>query len=65
MDISNPLNLQVTGQFVVLMNSVDDYPARNAPRDLKVSAVSWVSENKLLFWSAPTNPVRAGPSWCS
>ena len=49
MDISDPLNLQVTGHFVVLMSPVDQYPAGNAARDLKISAASWVSEDRLLF----------------
>ncbi len=48
MDISDPLNLQVTGHFVVLMSPVAEYPG-NAPRDLKISAASWVSPDRLLF----------------
>ena len=48
MDISDPLDLQVTGQFVVYMSPVSDYPG-NAARDLKISAASWVSEDRLLF----------------
>ena len=49
MDISDPLNLQVTGQFLVKMSPVSTYPAGNTQRALKISAVTWVNENKFLF----------------
>ncbi len=53
-DISDPLNLQVTGQFVLLMSPASDYPASdypagNAQRDLKISGAAWVSQDKLLL----------------
>ena len=60
MDISDPLNLQVTGQFVVLMSPVADYPAGNAARDLKISATSWVSEDRLLFLERTDKPGSGG-----
>ena len=49
MDVSDPLNLQVTGQFLVKLSLATTYPAGNRPQDLKVSAAAWVSENKLLL----------------
>jgi alkaline phosphatase len=49
MDISDPLNLQVTGEFVLLMQPVSDYPTGNHQRDLKVSGAAWVAEDKLLI----------------
>jgi alkaline phosphatase len=49
MDISDPLNMQVTGQFLVKMSPVSTYPAGNTQRALKISAVTWVNENKFLF----------------
>lgn len=49
MDISDPQNLQVTGQFVVLMSPVSTYPAGNTQRALKISAITWVAEGKFLF----------------
>ena len=49
MDINDPLNMQVTGQFVVKMSPVSTYPAGNTQRALKISAVTWVNENKFLF----------------
>ena len=49
MDISDPLDLQVTGQFVLYMSPVSTYPLGNAARDMKISATSWVSPDRLLF----------------
>lgn len=49
LDVSDPVNAQVTGQFVLLMSSASTYPAGNRPQDLKLSAAAWVSENKLLL----------------
>ncbi len=49
LDISDPLDLHVTGQFLALTTPVSEYPAGNRPQDLKVSASAWVSENKLLL----------------
>lgn len=49
LDVSDPLNAQVTGQFVLLMSPASTYPAGNRPQDLKLSAAAWVSENKLLL----------------
>jgi alkaline phosphatase len=48
-DISDPLNLQLTGEFLVQMSDASTYPAGNRPQDLKVSAAAWVSKNKLLL----------------
>jgi alkaline phosphatase len=60
MDISDPLNLQVTGQFVVLMSPVTEYPAGNFARDLKISAASWVSRDRLLFLERTDKPGLGG-----
>jgi len=49
MDVSNPLNLQVTGQFAVQMSPAGDYPVGNAQRDLKISAAAWVAQDRLLL----------------
>src|SRR6185503_14932062 len=49
LDISDPLNMQVTGQFIVKMSPVATYPAGNTQRALKISAVTWVNKNKFLF----------------
>ncbi len=49
LDLSDPLNLQVTGQFVMRMSPATEYPAGNAQRDLKLSAGTWVSHDVLLL----------------
>ena len=49
LDVSDPLNTHVTGQFVLLMSPASTYPAGNRPQDLKLSSADWVSENKLLL----------------
>ena len=49
MDITDPLNMQVTGQFIVKMSPFATYPAGNTQRALKISAITWVNENKFLF----------------
>ena len=49
LDVSDPVNAQVTGQFVLLMSPASTYPAGNRPQDLKLSSAAWVSENKLLL----------------
>jgi len=49
MDISDPLNLQVTGEFVHFLRPPTEYPAGNFARDLKVSAADWVSEDRILI----------------
>ncbi len=49
LDISDPLNLQVTGQFVAYLSPVAAYPTGNFARDLKISAAEWVSEDRILI----------------
>jgi alkaline phosphatase len=48
LDVSDPLNAQVTGQFLMKLSLASAYPAGNRPQDLKLSSAAWVSENKLL-----------------
>jgi hypothetical protein len=47
MDITDPLNMQVTGQFIVKMSPVSTYPAGNTQRALKISAITWVNEKQV------------------
>lgn len=49
MDVSDPLNLQVTGEFALEMSPSGDYPTGTAQRDLKISAGAWVSQDVLLL----------------
>jgi hypothetical protein len=60
MDISDPLDLQVTGQFVVYMSPVSTYPLGNAARDMKISATAWVSQDRLLFLERSDKPGSGG-----
>src|SRR5205807_9616500 len=60
LDISTPLDVRVTGQFVVLTEPVAEFPAGNAPKDLKISAAAWVSSDKLLVseWGDKTGGAK-------
>jgi hypothetical protein len=49
LDITDPLNLQVTGQFVMLTEPLSGFPAGTVPKDMKISAAAWVSQDKLLI----------------
>lgn len=49
LDVSDPLDLRVTGQFAVYMSAASDYPLGNAQRDLKVSSAAWVAQDVLLL----------------
>jgi hypothetical protein len=60
LDINDPLNLQVTGQFLLRMSLASSYPAGNRPQDLKVSSAAWVSENKLLLLERSDEPGIGG-----
>jgi alkaline phosphatase len=60
LDLTDPLNLQVTGQFLLQMSLASTYPAGNRPQDLKVSAAAWVNENKLLLLERSDEPNIGG-----
>ena len=60
MDITDPLDIQVTGQFVVYMSPPAAYPTGNNARDLKISATAWVSEDRLLFLERTDKPGAGG-----
>jgi len=60
MDISDPLNLSVTAEYVLLMSPATTYPAGNRPQDLKVSSAAWVSEGKLLVLERSDEPNIGG-----
>jgi len=49
LDLTDPLNLQVTGQFLIRMSDASTFPAGNRPQDLKVSAAVCLSDDKLLL----------------
>ena len=49
LDITNPLDAQVTGQFVLLMSPASEYRAGNRQQDLKISAAVSLNETELLL----------------
>jgi len=49
MDISNPLDLRVTAEFLFKLLPLTNFPAGNAARDLKISGAAWVSPDRLLI----------------
>ena len=60
MDITDPLNLSVTAEYVLLMSPASTYPAGNRPQDLKLSSAAWVSEKKLLVLERSDEPNIGG-----
>ncbi len=48
LDLRDPLNLQVTGEYLFKMLDATNFPAGNVARDLKISGAAWVSKDKLL-----------------
>ena len=64
LDVSNPYNLVVNGQFIFLMSDRVDYTrppqASINQRDLKLSAMSWVGPNKLLLLERSDEAARGG-----
>jgi hypothetical protein len=60
LDITDPLNLSVTAEYVLLMSPASTYPAGNRPQDLKVSSAAWVSEKKLLVLERSDEPNIGG-----
>lgn len=59
MNISDPLNLQFTGEFLFKMLSTNAFPAGNEARDLKISAAAWLSPDRLLITEG-TDKLGAG-----
>jgi alkaline phosphatase len=49
LDITDPLDIHVTGHFILLMSPVSSYPPGNTPDVMKVSAAAWVAPEKLLL----------------
>lgn len=58
LNISNPLALQISGEFLFKMLAATDFPG-NAARDLKISAAAWVSPERLLITEG-TDSIGAG-----
>ncbi len=60
LDVSDPLNLRITGEFLFQMLPVSDFPVGNVPKDLKISAAAVVSDSKLLIIEGSDTPGAGG-----
>ena len=60
LDISDPLNAQITAQYVLLLSEATEFPAGNRPQDLKLSSAAWVSEKRLLLLERSDEPGIGG-----
>jgi hypothetical protein len=60
LDVSDPYDLRITGQFIWLMSHVSEYPASIGQRHLKLSAMAWVSPDVLLLLERSDEPARGG-----
>jgi hypothetical protein len=56
LDLANRLEVQVTGQFLMLMRPASEYPAGNRPQDLKLSAAVCVRDEQLLVLERSDEP---------
>lgn len=60
LDVSSPLNIIVTGQYVYRMSDPAVYPPGTPARSLKLSAMSWVGPDKLLLLERSDDPGFGG-----
>jgi len=49
LDVSNPMQAQVTGMYLVPFSDPKDYPKPNRPRDMKYSAATWLKDEQILL----------------
>ncbi|MFX9212956.1 hypothetical protein ABTN57_19255, partial [Acinetobacter baumannii] len=49
LDVSNPLEVRVTGLYLVPFSDPKEYPKPNKPKDMKYSAAARVSGEKILL----------------
>lgn len=48
LDVSDPLNARVVGEYLTLGSAISDYPAGGKQADLKISDTAWIAGDKLL-----------------
>ena len=60
LDVSNPHDIRVTGQYIYRMSDPAVYPAGNTARALKLSAMSWVAPDTLLLLERSDEPGIGG-----
>jgi hypothetical protein len=60
LDLSDLLDIRVTGQFLMLMSPAADYPHGNRQQDLKISAAVCLDQSKLLLIERSDEPGIGG-----
>ncbi len=58
LDVSNPLEVRVTGLYLVPFSDPKEYPKPNKPKDMKYSAAAWVSEERILLLERASGGAR-------
>lgn len=48
LDVTDPLNARVVGEYLTLGSAIADYPAGGKQADLKVSDTAWIAGDRLL-----------------
>ncbi|WP_291426581.1 esterase-like activity of phytase family protein [Deinococcus sp.] len=48
LDVTDPLNAKVTGEYLTLGSAITDYPAGGKQADLKISDTAWIAGDRLL-----------------
>jgi hypothetical protein len=56
LDLTDPLAVQVTGHFLMLLRPASEYPIGNRPQDLKLSAAVWIKGEQLLVIERSDEP---------
>ena len=58
LDCTNPLDIKVTGMFIVLQSSMSEYPSTSKQADLKYSDAVMLSSSKILLLERATKKVK-------
>ena len=58
LDCRNPLDIKVTGMFLVLQSNMSDYPATSKQADLKFSDAAMLSDTQILLLERATKKVK-------
>ena len=58
LDVTNPLDMKVTGMFLVLQSSMSEYPATSKQADLKFSDAVMLSSTKILLLERAAKKVK-------
>ena len=58
LDCTNPLDIKVTGMFIVLQSSMSEYPSTSKQADLKYSDATMLSSSKILLLERAAKKVK-------